>query len=566
MAAPLPSNDILGVFKALKDDITSNILSPRGLSIKSSGTKVLALPQHATISTTTGFWDNPQAVSTKPPRWIIQVKVQSNGSVSANFAVDGTGQPIPMGRTVGYINNRDGSCAVTAFRILPAIKTPNSSAPWQFPQGWEFLLVLGFAQPLPAGTSGDPLTNFDPGNRTILFGGGTSKRKYHIDFCALVKAPVVTPSAAGTTYNDVANAISSLIGAQVYDGSVNADRDRLITDLEQIFTTSNLSIGPFSLAEDTSLVGVDRSVYQQIEAAINSGKRHIILYGPPGTGKTTLAEYLARELAEQDDGDGSYIMLTASSAWSVQDLVGGYQPLGNGAIGFIPGALLRNFDKPTIIDELNRCPIDKVLGPLFSILSGQSSVLPCRVDAADPGSSFHVVLPEQRQGMKEYEHAPGPNWRLICTLNTYDKTQLGQISYALSRRFAWIKIGVPSDPDSFVMEISSRLGVSVPNPVQKNPIGAMWKYVNSVREIGGAPIVDFIKTLLAIDENINLFSTPSDQVAEHFLGAFRMCVLPLMDGISPRDADNLADNISSAWELDENTKLKIKSDCREFSA
>jgi MoxR-like ATPase len=563
MATPLPTQDVLGVFKALKDDIQTTLLTPRGLSMKSCGTRALALAE--TTSAATGFWANPQSVSSKPPRWIVQVEGQAAGGVAARFALDASGNPIPMGRTIGYVNNRDGSCAVCAFRVLPAVKPAGPGSPWEFPQGWEYLLVVGFAKPLPAGTSGDPLSDFDPGAGTIDFGGGAAKRSYNIAFRAVVKVPGATPISAGTTYNEVGQAIAVLADANLYDGTQDAERDRLVADLSAVFASAP-STGPFSLAEDTSLVGIDSSVYRQIEAAINSGKRHIIFYGPPGTGKTTLAEYLARELSERDDGDGSYLMLTASSAWSVQDLVGGYQPLGGGAIGFIPGAMLRNFDKPTIIDELNRCPIDKVLGPLFSILSGQSSVLPYRADASDPTSPFHVVLPEPRSAMAPHEHAPEPAWRLICTLNTYDKTQLGQISYALSRRFAWIKVGAPSDPEAFTVEMSRRLGLAVPDPIPSNPVAAMWRAVNTAREIGGAPIVDFLRTLRALDLGVDAFAPPAGAAADAFLSAFRMCILPLMDGLSPREAADLAVSVAAAWALDASRANRLSMDCREFSA
>lgn len=562
MATSLTTQDILGLFKALKDDILTTVLNPRGMSIKSAGTKNIMLGEP--LSTETGFWQNPQAVSSKPPRWIPQVEVTVAG-VEAKFARDAEGQILGMAKSIGYINNRDGSCSVCAFRILPAIKPLDPDSAWEFPDGWEYLFILGFANPLPAGTSGDSLGNFDPIAGTIDFGGGVSKRTFTIGFRALVKAPVATDIAAGTTYADVGDAIAQFAGATLYDGTQVSGRDNLVSDLSAIFSPTPVE-GVFSLDENTSLVGIEPSVYQQIEAAINSGKRHIIFYGPPGTGKTTLAEYLAAEVSERDEGDGSYLMLTASSAWSSQDLVGGYQPLGNGAIGFVPGALLRNFDKPVIIDELNRCPIDKVLGPLFSVLSGQSSALPCRVDVADPTSPFHVIYSKPHAEMSENEHAPKPAWRMICTLNTYDKTQLGQISYALSRRFAWIKVGAPADPDAFVVEMASRLGATVAEPTMSNPIGALWKSVNTAREIGGAPIVDFIKTMIAFDSKTNLFTQPIGEIADSFLSAFRMCVLPLMDGLSPREAKDLATAVSVAWGLDTDRAVKLTRDCLEFSA
>ena len=577
MAAPLPSNNILGVFKALKDDLRTVALNPRGLTSAGVGTKTLPLGEPT--STATGYWDNPQGVSSKPPRWIVQVEGQPGVSPVARFPTDAAGTPIPMGRTLGYANNHGGTCAVIFVRVLPSVRTAGPAAPWDFPQGWEYLLVLGFASPLHAGTSGDPITAFDPTAGTIVFGPATDRRTHPIAFRGLLKVPGATPAAAGTTYDDVGAAIAQLAGATFYDGTLDADRDAVVSVVSSAFASAAAvpaaaaatvvpvaPTGPFALTEDTSLVGVDPAVYRQIEAAVNSGKRHIIFYGPPGTGKTTIAEYLAGELSEFDEGDGTHLMLTASSAWSAQDLVGGYQPLGGGAIGFIPGALLRNFDKPVIIDELNRCPVDKVLGPMFSILSGQSSVLPCRADAADPASPFHVVLPERRAGMLLHEHAPTGAWRLICTLNTYDKTQLGQISYALSRRFAWIKVGAPSDPDGFVEEMARRLGVAVPAPLPANPIGAMWKAVNAAREIGGAPIVDFIKTLRELNGGADHFTMPAGAAADAFLSAFRMCVLPLMDGLSPREAADLAASLSAAWSLDGRRTASLLADCREFSA
>lgn len=563
MATPLPTQDVLGVFKALKDDIQSTLLTPRGLSLKSAGTKALTLNEP--VSATGGFWNNPQSISTKPPRWIVQVERQAAEDITARFALDANGNPIPMGRTIGYINNRDGSCAVCAFRILPAVKPNAQAVEWEFPAGWEYLLIIAFARPLPAGTSGDPLSEFNPATGTINFGGGAARRNYEIAYRAVIKVPNTVPEVGDVSYDATGQAIAQLAQAHFYDGTQNGERDRLVADLSAVFAGRPPNEA-FSLAEDTSLVGIDSSVYRQIEAAINSGKRHIILYGPPGTGKTTLAEYMARELSERDDGDGSYLMLTASSAWSVQDLVGGYQPLGGGAIGFIPGALLRNFDKPTIIDELNRCPIDKVLGPLFSILSGQSSVLPCRVDAADSASPFHVVLPESREGMADYEHAPDAAWRLICTLNTYDKTQLGQISYALSRRFAWIKVGAPSNLGIFVEEMSRRLEIQVPTPVLVNPVGQMWERVNAIREIGGAPIIDFMKSLRALSPTVDLFAIPVGTSVDAFLASFRMCLLPLMDGLSLREATDLAEGVSSVWQLNTDQRARLILDCREFSS
>lgn len=562
MALPLPKQDVLGVLKALRDEIATSVLAPRGLTLKSSGTKDLTLTNP--LDTSVGYWQDPKSISTKPPRWIVQVEVDPTGSTTARFALDAAGNEYDIAHTIGYANNHAGDMAVYACRVLLAVRTHGATS-WVFPDGWECLLLLGFSSPLHAGTSGDPLRRFDPSTAKVAFGAGTREKVYDIGLQAIVKATGAT-RYVGASYDDAVAAVASLLGVNFYDGNIAADHARLVTDLTALYTTTGPG-GPFELEPDSALVGIDPLVYKQISATVNSGKRHIILYGPPGTGKTTLAEYLAREISDHDGSDGSYVMLTASSAWSAQDLVGGYQPAGGGTIKFVEGTLLRGFDRPLIIDELNRCPIDKVIGPLFSVLSGQSSTLPYRTDVSDASSDFHVVLPATKPGMKAHEHAPGDAWRLICTLNTYDKTQLGQISYALSRRFAWIKVGSPEDLDGFVVTMATRLtSVAVPTPVPANPVALMWAAVNKVREIGGAPIIDFIKIVRELDPAVDLFALPVGDAVPVLLAAVQMCVLPLMDGLSPHEAESLAIDIALAWQVGQDDTKRLQKDFVEFSA
>jgi len=190
---------------------------------------------------------------------------------------------------------------------------------------------------------------------------------------------------------------------------------------------------PIKITPPDYLLGIDPGVYRQIEAALNSGKQHILFYGPPGTGKTTLARWLAGFL-----NGPAWTLITGSADWSSQDIVGGYQPLPGGEIQFFPGILLQKFDRPLVIDELNRCDIDKVIGPLFTVLSGQATTLPYRVDFSNPDSPQYTIFPFFKEKTAKHEFCPGPAWRLIATINSIDKASLYQMSYALSRRFGWI--------------------------------------------------------------------------------------------------------------------------------
>lgn len=311
------------------------------------------------------------------------------------------------------------------------------------------------------------------------------------------------------------------------------------------------------------LLGIDQSVYDEVNSAFKTGKRHIILYGPPGTGKTTLAEHIAGGVSPS----GAYVLLTASSAWSSQDLIGGYQPMGGGEIAFIPGTLLQNFDRPLIIDELNRCPIDKVLGPLFSVLSGQRSTLPYRVDVKDPKSRFYSVVPSSKLKTADDEFTPTGSWRLIGTLNTVDKSSLGQISYALARRFAWIKVPIPEDLDNFIHTLLQAEHL----PFRSGGVGyaltEVWKAINLTREIGGAPIIDFIRTAKVRKIDFDFASSPpiDDLTREIYLSCIRMFFLPLLDGIQQQEAEMLLNVLRDCLALTVDQSKSLSSDLDDIA-
>jgi MoxR-like ATPase len=297
-----------------------------------------------------------------------------------------------------------------------------------------------------------------------------------------------------------------------------------------------------------ALIGIDPAVYRQIEAALKSGKRHLLFYGPPGTGKTELA----RHVAQQVNPASGFEILTGSADWSSQDLIGGYQPMGGGKIAFIPGVLLRNFDKPLIVDELNRCDIDKVLGPLFSVLSKSSTTLPYRMDVADPDSRQFVILGEfDPDAETPPVYSPHNSWRLIATINTMDKAGLFRMSYALSRRFAWIFVDVPTDLDAFVGSFLSRQGgAPVIAPADGFAISKMWRSVNKLRPLGAAPFIDMINHCRAVESQFDFRVSPvAAAQVDAYLDAFRVHVMPMLDGLMKIDLRSLAVDVMKALEL-----------------
>lgn len=349
----------------------------------------------------------------------------------------------------------------------------------------------------------------------------------------------------------------------VYRGLDEKDRQRLMKDISAAYeqaatlsqSTEKETDGPTTaelveIPEFSELIDIDPSVYRQINAALKAGKRHLMFYGPPGTGKTTLSQLVARRL------HGVYTMITGSADWTSQDVIGGYQPVGEGKIQFIPGVLLQNFDRPLIIDELNRCDIDKVIGPLFTVLSEQKTTLPYRTEIGDAGSAAYVILPKAKPGAAAHEFAPKPGWRIIASINSIDKAALYQMSFALTRRFGWIYVDVPRDLGGFLLKVMRKWDVigAEDEPTEEIPLSSIWRAVNRARVIGPAPILDMLKTIHTMDADIDLLVAPNGDQASAYLDGFYMHVLPMLDGIRRRQAIEITAAACGALVLPEDSE------------
>jgi MoxR-like ATPase len=193
-------------------------------------------------------------------------------------------------------------------------------------------------------------------------------------------------------------------------------------------------------------LAVPTSVLDEIITGIATGK-HLLLYGPPGTGKTSLARLAAEELFDCEP-----ILETATSDWTPFETAGGPQlTTVNGAesleptAGVITQAVVRCLEVMArhevenqphqaawlVIDELNRANMDAALGPYFTAL-----------DPEHPTVSL-PFFDEHRRSLTVPRR-----FRLIGTMNSYDKNFLFRMSYALTRRFALVEVGVPDNNDN----------------------------------------------------------------------------------------------------------------------
>jgi 5-methylcytosine-specific restriction enzyme B len=551
----------------------NTFLRDRNLQLARVGTGIKnGLGSH-TVDETTGNWGDVGHSKSKPPRWLLQVDL-AESPIVARFPDD------VQEANIGHITTTASrQTAAVALRILPMLQTDlNEFVP---ADDFEVTALFLFHGGLEEGSSSDSISlNISNGRLLRVLNGARVAAPYI--FSALlglrprtnVRQVTINGTPRDVTYGEVLDALQSAItvhpkiGAagpiQVYDLSDDNEAARLKADMEEAWNAAGPppqatatmeaaaeagdeqieEIDPAALEVpiNPELLGVDDSVYRQINALLRSGKQHLMLYGPPGTGKTTLARWIATSLS-----DDKWTLVTGSSDWSSQDIIGGYQPVGDGDVDFVVGVLLRDFDRPLIIDELNRCDIDKVIGPLFTVLSGQQTTLPYRTDIADVDSQPYVILPQPKAGAAEHEFAPGPAWRLIATINSIDKASLYQMSYALSRRFGWVYVAAPQDLAGFVREYLESKALPVGAAGAPCPLAEMWKAINAARVIGPAPIIDAIHAIQVIAPGSSFFGPADAAMQQAALDAIDMVLLPMLDGIVHQDAMNIADAAITAF-------------------
>ena len=139
-----------------------------------------------------------------------------------------------------------------------------------------------------------------------------------------------------------------------------------------------------------------------------------------------------------------YLPTTATTEWTTFETIGGLQPTLEGLI-FRPGMFVDAIESGTwlVIDELNRSNFDRAFGQLFTVLSGQAVVLPFKREGQRTRIS---LVPPGVDGRPSTDAIRVPaTWRIIATMNVFDKNLLFEMSFALMRRFAFIEVGTPDE-------------------------------------------------------------------------------------------------------------------------
>lgn len=274
---------------------------------------------------------------------------------------------------------------------------------------------------------------------------------------------------------------------------------------------------------------IDNDSLNVIVNFINIGKS-IILNGSPGTGKTTLAENTCLEAVKNKYISG-YLTTTATSDWSTFDTIGGYMPDKTGKLQFCEGFFLKSLreNKWLLIDEINRADIDKAFGYFFTALSGKEVILPFRIDSSNM-STTHINIKASDSIHSYYDEFQstyyiGKNWRMIATMNTYDKNSLFSFSYAFMRRFAFIHI--PNLCESQFNELLTSKKIEKKDV--KEIIIAIVK--TAPKKIGPATIIDLINYLYQSN-------------FENIVAAIYSIIIPQFEGVSSEKIKKFYDDLS----------------------
>jgi MoxR-like ATPase len=289
---------------------------------------------------------------------------------------------------------------------------------------------------------------------------------------------------------------------------------------------------------------------RQVLAALKAGK-HVILMGPPGTGKTSLANCVCKTVGTP------YDMVTATSDWTTYDTIGSYLPdpalreNGNEPLNFFPAIVTQSWldGRWLVIDEINRADIDKAFGELFTLLSGNSVRVPFKRREGE--KLLSVLLGSDAADEATFAVGIPAGWRLIGTMNTFDKASLFQMSFAFMRRFAFIEVPIP-DVENYRAIINRALVGIAPSARGEEVAGVLTKVFapdagKGLDRLGlgigpaiAIDVANFLKQRIATDNDV-----PS---ATAVLEALEMYVYPQFEGKDTRH-EQIVQEIAAALGL-----------------
>lgn len=387
----------------------------------------------------------------------------------------------------------------------------------------------------------------------------------------LEEASPIVNRAQGSLFRLTAEEYETILALEEPDDSIVSEEFETLREKLDPITVD------FELPDDLYFEDAS-NLRSEIEASLNSGK-HIIFTGPPGTGKTKLAKEICRQCARDLPQVDDHTFTTATSEWTAFDTIGGYVPSTNteesrDELTFQPRLFLNCFRREQegivnnwlVIDEINRSDIDKAFGQLFSVLSGDSVELP--YERQNQVEIVSVERDASDDDLQQISSNPDvfpvtPSWRLLATMNTYDKASLYEMSYAFMRRFNFVHVGIPDletddgmirasllDPDGddnyATAWLAEDSGLEPTLEEIYREVAILWKIVNDYpRSIGPSIVRDILGYVGAY----GVGDDPSRK-DEALSAAIVGMVYPQLEGLRPDKQRNLVREFAGEWETD----------------